>query len=508
MKKLLSVILALTLIISSAAIAFAAPVETGSITVNNVAKSTVLDVYKILTYDYDSDLEGFQNVKFLDGAYKAIFVAKVNAEITKANAANDPADEDLPLIADADEFAGLKALLYITEHLKTDSAFANELGVALAAAVETGVVADYSKAATDDVSATGSYTFTGLPMGYYLILDKTDYGLDEDKVAVNVMLQPMNPNAVVNLKTATHPPIDKVADDNSYNIGDAIGYTITIPVPQFENPTSGVASFIVTDTLGKGATAPTTAAGYAVKLAGADLDVDDDFTFVQSIDAGVTTTIFTFTAASIAKFEAAVGKNLVITYSAVVNNDAGINGIINDVTTNNFYGNPQEDTVTVYTYGFEIDKHDADDSDFKLEGVVFNLKLNGTAQTFTYNETLNTYFYDKDSTVTSLVTDADGYIKVWGLKAGTYSLEEISTVLNYNLLDAPVSVVLPGVVEGDGDGEVEIVTLVPFDVPNKAGIKLPGTGGIGTALFTIMGITLMAGASAILVLNKKRLFGR
>ena len=50
-------------------------------------------------------------------------------------------------------------------------------------------------------------------------------------------------------------------------------------------------------------------------------------------------------------------------------------------------------------------------------------------------------------------------------------------------------------------GENGIVT-VPIE--NKKGFTLPGTGGMGTYIFTIGGLVVMAGAVLLLVSSKKK----
>ncbi|HCB90313.1 MAG TPA: hypothetical protein DEP64_00005, partial [Ruminococcaceae bacterium] len=43
---------------------------------------------------------------------------------------------------------------------------------------------------------------------------------------------------------------------------------------------------------------------------------------------------------------------------------------------------------------------------------------------------------------------------------------------------------------------------------NTTGTQLPGTGGMGTTLFTAGGLLILCAAGAFLYFNRKRLFGR
>ena len=47
--------------------------------------------------------------------------------------------------------------------------------------------------------------------------------------------------------------------------------------------------------------------------------------------------------------------------------------------------------------------------------------------------------------------------------------------------------------------EANAVTVI-----NRSGVELPDTGGIGTAVFTVTGLALMAAAGTLLVLKKRK----
>ena len=46
--------------------------------------------------------------------------------------------------------------------------------------------------------------------------------------------------------------------------------------------------------------------------------------------------------------------------------------------------------------------------------------------------------------------------------------------------------------------------VVPVGLQNKSGFNLPATGGMGTYLFTIGGLVIMAGAALLLIASRKR----
>lgn len=112
------------------------------------------------------------------------------------------------------------------------------------------------------------------------------------------------------------------------------------------------------------------------------------------------------------------------------------------------------------------------------------------------------------------VSDANGNISFVGLYEGTYTLTEIKAPEGYNLLAAPLTVVITfdeanerwsatvdGVDVNMDSGSIN------YNVENNAGVVLPSTGGIGTTIFYVIGGILVVGAGVLLV-TKKRMSSR
>ncbi len=116
-----------------------------------------------------------------------------------------------------------------------------------------------------------------------------------------------------------------------------------------------------------------------------------------------------------------------------------------------------------------------------------------------------------------------GDVMIFGLKEGKYKLVETKAPDGYVLPDAPFEINIVdeigalgsvgtlsvtgshtgvgAIVNTNGMGE-QILT-VWADITNKPGAALPETGGIGTTIFTVAGILLMAGAAAFFTLRKR-----
>lgn len=105
-----------------------------------------------------------------------------------------------------------------------------------------------------------------------------------------------------------------------------------------------------------------------------------------------------------------------------------------------------------------------------------------------------------------LVSDGQGRFEITGLKAGDYELQEITAPVGYALNEGGIKfTVKDGTYKGDKTKEIKY-TVKDTDegetlakdgygqrVDNRK-LTIPQTGGIGTVIFTVVGIALMAGA--------------
>lgn len=104
-----------------------------------------------------------------------------------------------------------------------------------------------------------------------------------------------------------------------------------------------------------------------------------------------------------------------------------------------------------------------------------------------------------------LISDADGKFEITGLSAGEWYLEETKAPATFAKLEADVKF---NVAEGSYNGtaqeypyEKENTQHYGLKVENKK-VTIPQTGGIGTAIFAVAGIALMAGA--VIAMKKNR----
>ena len=177
-------------------------------------------------------------------------------------------------------------------------------------------------------------------------------------------------------------------------------------------------------------------------------------------------------------------------------------------------GNPVDTEVDLYTFAVRIIKTGNDGTEVDpnyLDNVKFELYADDKG-------TLGAKVAGGDTQDGGILTfdelDAD--------KEGTvYWLKEVETVDGYTLLANPVKVTLLPVYDQStetytgaleyqiDDGEKLSTTsqaprVAEISVVNNKGFSLPETGGMGTYLFTIGGIVIMAGAAFALIAMKKR----
>lgn len=131
-----------------------------------------------------------------------------------------------------------------------------------------------------------------------------------------------------------------------------------------------------------------------------------------------------------------------------------------------------------------------------------------------YTRTISTEWVTVSKDVTAkAVTGDDGKLIFSGLAEGTYTITEIKAPDGYNLLTAPITVIIEWAAPENGTDCKWIETtdaadvnagIITMTVANFSGATLPSTGGMGTTVFYLVGGVLVVGA-AILLISKKRM---
>ncbi len=319
-------------------------------------------------------------------------------------------------------------------------------------------------------------------------------------------------NARIVLALTAEPVPEKDANgqnENTYAIGDVITWNVTLPVPA---DIADYTSFTMVDTLdtqltwvGSGATM----GNVTVKVGGTDV-APTAYTAVAS--AQVLTITFVPSALS-----AYAGGTIAVTYQTFINNTAVMGELIdNDVTINfnNGHGGTgttrPTDPPQVWTGGFKWIKYERGNSTNVLSGAEFKISTVNTGTGFlTWTSELIaanaggsfvTPVVGADIVMTS---NASGAFEIKGLAGGTYYLYETKAPVDsngvpYNLLRDPVDFTVTKTSYLDITG----TPVNPTPIENSRGLQIPQTGGIGTVLFTVVGLGLMG--LAIFMFRKKK----
>ena len=380
-------------------------------------------------------------------------------------------------------------------------------------------LAGQSQTTADGTGETrkGKATFSNLKLGYYLVVEtKTPskyvaskpFFVSIPETVTTADGSTWNYNVSVSPKNQGIPDTDKVPDKKTVGVGDEVTYTITGPtVPNYDEAYDETTlQYIITDTLSVGLTFDETKANLIVYSTTEEdlLTKGTDYTF--SYNASTNQIKITLSSSMIKELN---GKAIHVKYTVTVNENAvvGSAGTINKAKveyTNNPDGTTNGSEKEVKVYSFQIKINKKDDNGSALEGATFGL------------------YRDANCTnkIAEATSDDDGVINFGDaakLAAGTYYLKELQAPSGYSTLTSVVKVVISTATPNDNTvydfkysmneeekKDVASDGVISLDITNNKGFNLPTTGGMGTYLFTIGGLVIMAGAVLLLITSKKK----
>lgn len=328
--------------------------------------------------------------------------------------------------------------------------------------------------------------------GYYLI---------KSSLGTVLAVQTTGEKGVEIYEKNDYPSLTKAEDKETASYGDKIRYTVNVSIPA----SAAAQDIVVVDTMSNGLT-----------------PFDDNADNLLDVTAKVGETVLsgaeavtvsnngnainiTIPATAVDKYK---GHEVTLTYYAVLNNNA----TPTKAESNSAYLTYANYTslissVNVTTYGFELTKVDgakkntidryipaaAGDAEFTL------YKTEGGSEKIyveVKDAASNTYQITTTESSTKILAGGVHHdATIVGLAKGTYYLQEDEAPKGYNKLAErkPITVV---------SGE-NAATENKVEVENNAGIKLPSTGGMGTTVFAIVGLLVMAGAAVTLIVKKR-----
>ena len=503
LKRMMAVLLAMVMALAMSVTVFAAGGQ-GSLTVkvnaNNTLKGQTLNVYKLFDLSVnDTNYAYTVNETYKDGIISALGLT-----------AQDPKPDSAALYKAISELEGTAVQDFAEDF--TAYALTHNLTV--------------TKTSGKITSAGKEYTFTDLNYGYYLVYQTGTEELQSSLVSVDKA-----EGTVVDLKGQA-PSITKDAQNtagtsiDSVEIGQIVKYVITGTIPD----TTGYDQYqyIIHDTLTDGLD--------FVDQSGTEPSDTDYSVSVQIGSNGATTQTATLSGDNsrtmkldlsqwIRDNQASKGQTFTVTYYAKVNSSAV-------VTTNNNasleYGNDPDNTTTTTpvqektpTFPLQIKKF-ANGVEY-LEGATFciyrseadaqgnqnAIAVTGSNGSYTVNpvQTGEGLSYDMVSASADVGTGFN--LKLNGLAAGDYWIVETDAPEGYNGVTAPIKVT----VTASADNDVNNWTISKndnaetdkvIDIENSTGSILPGTGGMGTILFTVIGVALVIAVAGSFVVSRRR----
>ena len=343
-------------------------------------------------------------------------------------------------------------------------------------------------------AASRTVTFSNLNLGYYLV---------DTTLGTLCSLDTTVPNATMHEKNEVPSQEKEVQEDsdgswgdkNTAEIGDTVNFRTTIQVKP------GAESYVLHDIMTEG------------------LTLDPDSVTVANLNKGTDYTVATGTADG-CTFEVTFSQTyldsvtadtkLTVTYNAVLNEDAKI---YTDAETNKTWLDYGDDTNTkstppseTKTYTFKVDVVKTDEDNKVLDGAQFKLydAKTGGNEIALVQESAGVYRLAKDGeTGVGYITTVDGQLEIKGFDANTnYYLEETKAPDGYHKLPARVEI---AVREANLEASVSNDTWQSggVHIVNKTGDLLPGTGGMGTTIFYVVGGAIVIAVVATLVYRKR-----
>lgn len=457
-KKVSALLMAAIMVLSMCTAVFAAKVTneyTSDITVTNLAADvdTTLKVYNIIYLDVE---DGNQTWKVVDWAKDYV------SENTKTGAFNITNSDGLRDAADAQQNADLTV-------------------------TEPGT----------------SYTFSKLPIGAYVIRafdTKGTYSLmvanTYDKDGETYMAS-KSANVVAKM---SEYKVTKGAGDKFVHRGQRVNFTVTTQMASKTKANGDtLTTFKVVDT-STGLKADSFVLD-SVKIAGKKVNVDKTkVTSVTGNDGKVTYTVDLSDFISTTE----AGTTIEVKYSAIVENDHTYNNsaTVTSNTVNYVPGIVNGFMGNVTLQKVDTNKNTLNGAEFQLLKVTPAEKEGAEATKTPINvvkvkdgEYKVALEGETDTTTTLVATN--GTLKVTGLDEGDYEFKETKAPTGYKVNSENKKFTITA------DEEKEVSVNAGEFVNTKLS-SLPSTGGMGTYLFTIIGVVVMAGAAGAFFISRRK----
>lgn len=393
------------------------------------------------------------------------------------------------------------------------------------------ITADATATVSKNAATDGKYAaaFNNLDYGYYVVaVPGATLANASSQYATLVSVHSTSVTAEIK---GNLPTVDKKVqvdgtgkDATDAKIGDTLTFTLTSTIPDMSAYSTYTFNF--KDTLSKGLTFEQVD---SVKVGDTTLAKDTDYTVTTTPKTSGETLLTVAMKDFKNKQQANAGKKITVTYTATLNKDAVVGGAgnVNSATiqysnnpSTNGTGESEPSKVRVFTYGFTVDKYTGEnytDDATRLAGAEFTLAhkdgsaisfVQVTAGSATANAVYRVAKAGETDATTTIITPANGKVDFRGLENGEYTLTETKAPAGYNKLASAIGVKVNG--QNNGTDTTNATVTITYNndnngsnynqtasngvipVRNKSGVVLPGTGGMGTIAFTVIGVLVIA----------------
>ena len=363
-----------------------------------------------------------------------------------------------------------------------------------------GLTADVSGTPITQANVTGTEaTFNDVPVGAYVVTatgDKASYApmvaetYKEDATymtAENVELVAKTDGYDLDKKQK-----EEAAGGHFVGRGETINFQVTTTFPSFTTPDN---SYTIVDT----PTGLDILEVTSVTIGGETVTLTDADKVEVMNDDQITTKSYTIDLSdSIGTTNANAGKTVVVEYSAKVMTDAGYKNTANAYRDGVSLGDDDEEGFTgdiTFTKYDEKETKVLSGAEFTLAKKVDGVVGNALAFIKVSDGVYKLAMAGEADATTNLVA-TNGTLKLTGLDEGTYHFTETKAPEGYSINEAgsDVEVVANDTAHVSVTGKMTDTKLS----------SLPGTGGIGTTIFTIGGCLIMIAAAALFFASRKK----
>lgn len=472
MRKLVTLVIVLAMVMAFMVPAAFADGMDGKITVNNAISGQTYNIYRI----FDLSYSGFAYNYSISTKWTGFFGANAAGEAYIGDT-----ETEFPIVVNN-----------TTKYIQITNNNADEF-----AAAARQYIADNNIANDGTATANGtSVVFENLAYGYYLLDTTTGTLCSLNTAAKEVTISDKStaPTISKTVEVTTFGQNSEGEDSTTVNIGTPIEYKIKITVGD------GAQNYVFVDELPNFVTfaeGTTNVLGVTPEISGNKVTFDWSNTTLTK------------------------GDVLWISLVCYVNENAvsGTSGNVN--TAYLYYGEDGDDadtlgdlsvsdSATVYTYSFDLVK--TDENNVLLPGATFSIYNSETDNTpINLIKVSDTEYRipsvdNNGNIIGTPVTQFEvtsGMVTISGLKGNTtYYVGEITPPTGYNPLTERKSITIESANNNATvtDGSY---TSGGLQVINRSGTVLPSTGGMGTTIFYILGSLMVVGAAVVLVTNKR-----